>query len=256
VNEELLAGGNMDPVIRAGDTVRRIAGPWTPAVHALLEALDRGGVAEAPHPLGFDAAGREVLTYLPGTVLDDAPASTRWSDDVLVECARLLRRVHDASGALVLEEREWRTRAHHPVEVICHNDFAPYNILVRDGRVNGIIDFDMASPGPRIWDVAYLAYRLVPFAEDALESPHISADGRLDRVRRLVDAYGVDFGVDEVLRVAAERLIELADFTEARADETGRTDLLEHAAMYRRDAARLPSLVTVPDGRADATAAG
>jgi hypothetical protein len=32
-----LGGGNMSSgVVRVGDTVRRPAGPWTPAVHALL----------------------------------------------------------------------------------------------------------------------------------------------------------------------------------------------------------------------------
>jgi hypothetical protein len=35
-----LAGGNMSSgVVRLGDTVRRPAGPWKPAVHALLTHL-------------------------------------------------------------------------------------------------------------------------------------------------------------------------------------------------------------------------
>lgn len=31
-----LSGGWVNEVVRTGDTVRRSAGPWTPAVHALL----------------------------------------------------------------------------------------------------------------------------------------------------------------------------------------------------------------------------
>ena len=39
-----LAGGNMSAgVVRVGDTVRRPAGPWTPAVHALLTHLHEAG---------------------------------------------------------------------------------------------------------------------------------------------------------------------------------------------------------------------
>src|SRR5260221_6573384 len=57
-----LAGGNMSSgVVRVGDTVRRPAGPWTPAVHALLAHLHAVGFDGAPRPLGVDERGREVL---------------------------------------------------------------------------------------------------------------------------------------------------------------------------------------------------
>ena len=36
---ERLDGGNIGGAVRVGDTVRRAAGPWTPAVHALLTHL-------------------------------------------------------------------------------------------------------------------------------------------------------------------------------------------------------------------------
>ncbi|TMD54628.1 MAG: aminoglycoside phosphotransferase family protein, partial [Chloroflexi bacterium] len=38
--EEPFFGGNMSDATRVGDTVRRRAGPWTPAVHALLRFLE------------------------------------------------------------------------------------------------------------------------------------------------------------------------------------------------------------------------
>jgi aminoglycoside phosphotransferase (APT) family kinase protein len=31
-----------------------------------------------------------------------------------------------------------------------------------DGRPVALIDFDVAHPGPRAWDLAYAAYRFVP----------------------------------------------------------------------------------------------
>ena len=36
-----LHGGNVSTVSKVGDTVRRNAGPWTPAVHSLLETAPR-----------------------------------------------------------------------------------------------------------------------------------------------------------------------------------------------------------------------
>ncbi|MFF2369304.1 phosphotransferase enzyme family protein [Agromyces sp. NPDC058110] len=243
--EEALTGGNMEPVVRIDDTVRRVAGPWTPAVHALLDTLVRGGVPEVPSPIGIDDQGREILTYLPGTVLDDVPPETRWSDSILQQTGGLLRRMHDASTSLIgggRHVRTWRSASHEPVEVVCHNDFAPYNLLVTADRLSGVIDFDFASPGPRIRDLAYLAYRMAPFAEDALDDSGFTAGEREARLERLIAAYGVPFESSEVLRVGADRLLELADFTDARAVETGRTDLPEHAAMYRRDAVLLVGL--------------
>jgi hypothetical protein len=69
VEEIPLAGGNVSGgVVRVGDTVRRPAGPWTPAVHALLDHLHAVGFRGAPRPLGLDDRGREVLTYVPGPV--------------------------------------------------------------------------------------------------------------------------------------------------------------------------------------------
>src|SRR5690349_7680727 len=64
--EQRLSGGNTGGAVRIGDTVRRAAGPWTPAVHALLQHLEAVGFAGAPRAHGFDEQGREVLTYLPG----------------------------------------------------------------------------------------------------------------------------------------------------------------------------------------------
>jgi hypothetical protein len=52
-----LGGGNMSSgVVRVGDTVRRPAGPWTPAVHALLTHL-----RDADPPLRREARWRRAL---------------------------------------------------------------------------------------------------------------------------------------------------------------------------------------------------
>jgi len=237
--EEVLAGGNMEPVVRVGDTVRRATGRWTPAVHEFLRRCEAAGIAEAPRVLGTDERGREVLSFIPGTPMTGLAPERLWAPALLRASARLLRRLHDASTPARTIDGPWRLGGHSPAEVICHNDFAPYNLIMRDGELVGVIDFDMASPGPRLWDIAYLAYRLVPFAEDA-SGFDPARDG--DRERRLADligAYGADHGHDQVRLAAADRVTELAAFTEQRAREGGRRDLLDHAAMYRRDAARL-----------------
>ncbi|KRC33287.1 hypothetical protein ASE15_16055 [Oerskovia sp. Root22] len=263
-----MTGGNSSTVVRSGDTVRRTAGPWTPTVHALLRHLRAHGITEVPEPLGTDEQGREVLSYLPGDVANYPLPLWVWDESVLRDAGALLRRVHDASigflaatadsglpGGSVVDGAAavpapaaaptWQLPAREPVEVVCHNDFAPYNLVFRDGVVVGLIDFDTASPGPRIWDLAYLGYRLVPLVADAGDGEGADVVGRLDPLARLdalVAAYGLPFSRREVLTVVVARLDELAAFTDERASATGRDDFREHAAMYRADARHIQAL--------------
>ena len=67
-----------------GQAVHRSAGPWTPTVHRLLEHLHLRGITWLPRPLGLDEQGREVLSYLPGTVPNYPMPSWVWSEEVLV----------------------------------------------------------------------------------------------------------------------------------------------------------------------------
>jgi hypothetical protein len=107
-------------------------------------------ITEVPEPLGFDDLGREVLAFLPGAVGNYPLPDWLWSSTILHEAGTLLRRMHDASVPLAHLPEHWRVPAHEPVEVVCLNDVAPYNMVFNDGHLTGVIDFDMASPGPRI----------------------------------------------------------------------------------------------------------
>lgn len=235
--DEALSGGNSTNVTRVGGTVHRAAGSWTPAVHTLLRTLRAAGIREVPEPLGFDEDGREVLTFLPGEVGNYPLPPWLWSPEILDDAGSLLRRVHDASTTLVKADLPWGFSSREPAEVICHNDAAPYNMVFSDGRVTGLFDFDTAAPGPRAWDLAYLAYRLAPFCEDS-EAP-FTDEQSLDRLDRLVRAYGMPFPRPLMLEQIRERLEVLARFTDGRHHETGRPEFADHAAMYRRDATRL-----------------
>jgi hypothetical protein len=97
-----LPGGNVAPVYRVGDTVRRSTGPWTPAVHALLQHLERAGFEGSPRVLGFGQDGREILSFIEGSVpyAPDVPPEI-WADDALVAAAKLVRSYHDAVASFV-----------------------------------------------------------------------------------------------------------------------------------------------------------
>ena len=237
-----LAGGNMSAVVRRGQAVHRSAGPWTPTIHRLLDHLHERGLSWLPRPLGLDEQGREVLTYLPGTVPSYPLPLWVWSEEVLVEAGRRLAQLHQASAGFDLTGAVWQIPAHAPVEVICLNDAAPYNMVFDDAhRLSGVIDLDTASPGPRVWDLAYLAYRLAPLtqAQDTGAGPPDLATSR-HRLELLCRAYAgagdqVVLGVRDVASTAIVRLTDLAEFTAARA-AAGAAHVAAHVQGYRDDA--------------------
>ena len=127
--EEPLSGGNVSAgVVRAGDTVRRPAGPHTPAVHALLSHLHAVGFAGAPRPLGIDDRGREVLAFVPGTVPWPDRFDLLAPRDRLARVARLIREFHDAVTGFTPPARAlWQVLipAEGDCDIIAHHDLAP-----------------------------------------------------------------------------------------------------------------------------------
>jgi len=194
--EERLDGGNTGGAVRVGDTVRRAAGPWTPAVHALLSHLASKGFTGCPRPLGTDSQGREILTFLEGQTVGSALPWPGWAyaEDTLAQVARWLRGYHTAVADFVPPEGAvWRMGGQwRPGLVIGHNDAAPYNAVWRTGRLAGFIDWDMAAPVGREWDLAFTAFGWVP-----MHARHVAArEGFTDfgsipkRLRRFLGEYG------------------------------------------------------------------
>ncbi|MFI0739269.1 phosphotransferase [Streptomyces sp. NPDC021100] len=187
------AGGNVSGgVVRVGDTVRRPAGPWTPAVHALLTHLHAAGFTAAPRPLGIDDQGREVLTYMPGNVVWPDRFALLDPEARPARVGRTVRAFHDAVRDFT-PPPDARRRALVPAdgaEIIAHHDLAPWN-LVTDGDAGwAFIDADTAAPGTRLGDLAYAAHGFVPLsARPGVRRADADAARRL---RVLVDAYGLD----------------------------------------------------------------
>jgi hypothetical protein len=192
-----LPGGNVAPVYRVGDTVRRTTGPWTPGVHALLRHLERSGFDGAPRVLGIDAEGREILSYIEGFVpyAPDVPSEI-WSDHALARAAMILRAYHNAVRSFEPPpDARWRYCPAAPTsgDVVCHNDVAPWNTVYREHLPVSFIDWDFAAPAPAIWDVAYAAWRFVPLYYDG-----IPASGEVDvaecarRLRLFCDEYALE----------------------------------------------------------------
>jgi hypothetical protein len=192
-----------------------------------------------------------VLSFIPGDVPHELPPWL-WSESVLSEVARALREWHDATVDFDTNDAVWNLAAREPKEVVCHNDFAPYNCVFRNGCFAGAIDFDVCAPGPRIWDLAYTAYRFVPLmpaAGGAGDVPATEPFPPATMARRLqifLEAYGateprVPIDIPRILTTTADRLEALASWTEEHVRTNGVVALEAHPAMYRDHARWLRS---------------
>jgi mutator protein MutT len=176
-----LPGGNVGGAVRIGKTVRRATGPWTPSVHRLLQHLASRDLPSVPQVLGTDARGREVLSFLPGHVVD--------VDNEVLSCARLAsladwtRSFHEAVADFV-EPGPWRSSGVDGSDVIAHNGIAPYNCCFDGDRLVGVFDWDLAGPSTRLLELAHLAWNAVPLLRPM--GPAVAAS----RIRLIADTYG------------------------------------------------------------------
>jgi thiamine kinase-like enzyme len=149
----------------------------------------------------------------------------RWTDQQLQVAFRLLRRFHDTTAGSPLAEG---------AEVACHNDFAPPNLVFRDGLPHVMIDWEWAAPGTRRHDLGHAIWQWLNLGVDG---PNVAEQTR--RLRIVLDAYGLekrDGIVDDILKRQAE-WIETADAAaKAGNDFAGRSP--EHWRQTRNWVAR------------------
>lgn len=193
-DEERLDGGtsNRGLVVRVGDTVRRPQTAASPAVHALLRHLKERGFDGAPRFLGEDEDGREVLSYVEGDVPTAPYPAWSMTDEALRSVAELMRRYHHAVTGFDPAGHVWGSQVPSAYRegMVGHNDPSPDNVVFRDGRAVAFIDFDLASPGSRLWDLALLVRLWVPL-RDPLDVPDALAARMPDRLQLAMDAYGL-----------------------------------------------------------------
>ena len=188
-----LRGGiaNRDLVVRKGDTVRRPQRETSPATHALLRYLEEVGFDGAPRFLGVDPEGREILSYIAGEAVTPPFPAWALTDAALRSVAQLLRRYHEAVAGFDARPHHWPPSPPAPYDgsLLCHNDPNLDNVVFRRGHAVALIDFDLASPGSAVWDVAGAVRLWAPMRPDRYI--HDARRGRtLHRLRTFVEAYG------------------------------------------------------------------
>jgi Phosphotransferase enzyme family len=197
--EVLIGDGVTQGIVRIGDTVRRPLRPFSLTVQAYLAHLRDAGFTGAPLPLGIDEQGREVLSFVPGDVPRNPLPPATAGDDVLVALAWLIRALHQASaGWLPPADAVWGgTPAStgrpvtDPAELVSHRDYYPGNVVFRDGLPAALIDFDLAKPTTRLYDIVNALWYWAPLRDPRDRAPAFADLDIPHRVAVFADAYGM-----------------------------------------------------------------
>lgn len=209
--------GNVGGAWRVGETVRRATGPWTPAVHALLEYLGPR-LTNVPNVLGFDGHGREILSFLPGRVVDiDSEMLTMGQIESIVTWTRSF---HCAVVAFA-HAGPWRFNEIPSWTLIGHNDIAPYNVCFNGDDLVGVFDWDLAGPTTPLLELAFIAWNCVPLWRD------IGRELAAERLELIASTYGSHSAL-EVLQAVPLRIQLMLDWIpKAAADgDNGMVNLM------------------------------
>jgi aminoglycoside phosphotransferase (APT) family kinase protein len=254
---DLLTGdGVTGGIVRIGDTVRRPLRPFSLTVQAYLARLHGAGFTGAPLPLGVDGQGREVLSFVPGEVHRHPLPPQAAGDDVLAALARLIRALHQASagwvpppGAVWGGTPASQGQITEQAELVSHRDYATGNVVFRDGLPAALIDFDLARPTTRLYDIANALWFWAPLKwGDPRDRPPALADADIPgRVAVFADAYGMTAGQRaELMPLAVDMARRYHEDSRASAGldpvwrklwEDGAKDTLPRAEAWVRAAA-------------------
>lgn len=207
-----LSGGRSTAgVVRVGNTVRRPIVRDATFGHDCLLYLEDVGFQHVPRFHGIDDEGREVLSFIHGTVPIDLGM---YGDDQLAAAAHLLRRFHDATADMPSVRQGG-------FEVACHNDWAPTNTVFVENMPAAMIDFDTARPGERLWDLGYSAFTWLDLGNDEHD-----AGAQVRRLDVFATGYDrADCTACQIAVYALARQTALAASTRAR----GKLDIAEWA---------------------------
>jgi hypothetical protein len=219
---EPMRGAGLDDrgLIRIGDTVRRPAGHWTTSVHHLLRAIRANGFELGPEPRGFDAAGREVLSYLPGHDQGWPFHPGLLTGHAAERLGRMTARLRHALACYDCPpDARWQfaTGQPGPGQAVQHGDLGPWNLLWGPGDdIIGVLDWDFAEPGDPWYDTGHLAWFTVPCMDDRRARDRGFPEPPDRRSRLAAFATGAGLPAAELLRIVGRAQQEYADRVRVR----------------------------------------
>lgn len=215
--------GTTHDVRREAEIIKALAGSGIPVPRVVGNGYTRGGssffvmerVAGAPLESADDARAidsrqrhqlglRVIRTLAQLHTLD--PASIGLTSSATPYLERQLHRMSDAwlqLGSGSAHDSAWqavraRLVAQRPLEpasaVVMHGDFRLSNLLVRDGQITAVLDWELCTAGDPLADLAWLLDDWRSPGEPAIAMPSPTQAGGFPTRAQLIDTYRAETG--------------------------------------------------------------
>lgn len=164
----MLRGGylNDGKVMKQGKyVVRRQDHPWPRAVDEALHELASRGFKHCPQPVARIDACSVMLTYLPGRALGNPVPRWAASSGTLVRATRFVSEFSIAAHNMrpSVTNSDWLSPSIPDGDDLVHGDPHPTNLIFSVLRQpTGLIDFELATLGPGIWNLVSLIFTWAP----------------------------------------------------------------------------------------------
>lgn len=245
--DEVLPGGNANRgyVVRKGNRVHRPATENSRVVEAVLRYLEAAGYDAAPKFEGSDSEGRDVLSWVEGTVYSTTLPAWISAPTTVAKVSSLVRRLHDALRDFA-DPFPWKPKFPAPPSLrgdqLCHGDVGFGNVVFRGHDPIALIDFEFIVRADPLLDVAAIASQWTPVPRAPAEDTAARRGRVKDGVVAVASSYGLTAVEKERLPDAMiaieESAIAYIDERAADGDEVARTAVHDGTLArraFRRD---------------------
>lgn len=173
-DEILLTGGRVTQgVVRIGDRVHRPQCANAGFIHNVLNHLEQKNIPFAPRFHGVDEKGREILTFMVGSVPDNLGD---YASEQCAAAARIIRALHEALADFP---------GCPAGTTVCHFDLSPCNFTFIGDLPAAVIDWNAAAFGEPLDDLAYAAWMWLDIGNDENDPAKV-----FEGITAMLDAYG------------------------------------------------------------------
>lgn len=188
-------------IYRIDDMVRRPMETWSKNIHLFREHLLKNNFP-VPRIVKVDE-NYEYEEYLNGKILNQ----NEWDDELIFSVGKLVKKLHIISKTFCHNDNMlWKTWYLRELgePILCgHGDLTPWNVIISEKKIIGIIDWEFTGPIDPLIELARVCWFFSQLFDDDTLPP---IKKRLEKMRLIIDTY--ELSRDE-RKIFFERIIEV-----------------------------------------------
>ena len=187
--EKLIVLSPEKNVYKNGNMVIRPLEKWSKNIHLLMNHFYEYGIP-VPKLIKIDEK-YEYTEYINGEMIHPK----KWTDDGLYEIGKLLKKLHEAAKVFysqhTLNWKTWYLRELGKPDICSHCDIAPWNIITKNNKIIGIVDWECAGPIDPMVELARVCWLFPQLHDDDIGKMYDlpSPEKRGEQIKIILDAY-------------------------------------------------------------------